>query len=43
MINVNETFRETLWLGITKKAVMSSMGIQKMTVKTLWRSQSPPK
>jgi hypothetical protein len=41
--NVNETFRQALMLEIVKQTIWSSITIPKMSFKTLWRSQPPPK
>jgi hypothetical protein len=41
--NVNKTFRETLGLEIMKRIARSSVRIQIMSVRTLWRGQPPPK
>jgi hypothetical protein len=41
--NVNETLRGTAVLAVVKLAAGSSVGIQKMSVKTMWRSRPPHK
>jgi hypothetical protein len=41
--SVNKTFRQALMMEIVKLAVRSSIRIPKMSVKTPWRSQPPPK
>jgi hypothetical protein len=38
-----ETFYEATGLEVVKRAVESSIWLRKMSVKTLWRSQPPPK
>jgi hypothetical protein len=38
-----ETLEQLIGLEVVKRAVGSSIGLWKMSVKTLWRSQSPPK
>jgi hypothetical protein len=40
MGNVNETFRETLWLDIAKSIAESLVRIRKMSVRTIWWGQS---
>jgi hypothetical protein len=41
--NVNETFKETLGLEITKRIAESSIRIRKMSVRTLWKDEPHPK
>jgi hypothetical protein len=41
--NVNETFRDTLELEITKRIAGTSIRLRKMRVRTLWRAQPPSK
>jgi hypothetical protein len=43
MGNVNKPFRETLGLEIANRIARYSIRIQKMSVRTLWRIQPPPK
>jgi hypothetical protein len=42
MGNVNETFRETLGLEIAKRIARTSIRVQKMSVRILWRGCPPP-
>jgi hypothetical protein len=39
----NRTVRRTLGLEVAKRAFEFSIGVQKMSVKAMWRSQPPPK
>jgi hypothetical protein len=43
MRTLNETLRQILQMEITKLIVGSSIRLWKMSMRTLWRSQPPPK